>query len=471
MSIFLRIWLAFAVVLMLGIFFLLNALQNQVKPNMRQVVEDTLADNAHVIAALVAADVAKGRIKNADFNREIQATLRRTLNAKIWSTTKKEVQLQLYITDTRGMVLYDSTGKDTGQDFSQWNDVYLTLRGQYGARSTRMNPNDENSSTMFVAAPIVYNQRLIGVVSVGKPGRTVQPYIEQAQRDMLVRAGVMLIVSLLLCALVAWWLRHSIDKVRRYALALAPLGQPAPHFFSARELNELSTAVEHMRIQLEDRAYVEQYVHTLTHELKSPLTAITASAELLQDELPPEDQRRFAQNIGQQTERLLQLVERLLLLARLEKRHDEFEKQTIDLVELVDTAIEQRQSLLTSKQIVIDNQLPTHLSIQAEPFWLAHAVGNVLDNAIDFSLPDHTITLRLLEQSPKITLCIRNVGAQIPDYALPQVFDRYYSLPRPATGRKSTGIGLTLVKEVMERHQGRAQIENTSDGVQVILTF
>jgi two-component system sensor histidine kinase CreC len=216
---------------------------------------------------------------------------------------------------------------------------------------------------------------------------------------------------------------------------------------------------------------VEQYVHTLTHELKSPLTAITASAELLQDELPPEDQRRFAQNIGQQTERLLQLVERLLLLARLEKRHDEFEKQTIDLVELVDTAIEQRQSVLTNKQIQIDNQLPSHLSIQAEPFWLAHAVGNVLDNAIDFSLPDHTITLRLLEQSPKITLCIRNVGAQIPDYALPQVFDRYYSLPRPATGRKSTGIGLTLVKEVMERHQGRAQIENTSDGVQVILTF
>ena len=84
MSIFLRIWLAFAVVLMLGIFFLLNALQNQVKPNMRQVVEDTLADNAHVIAALVAADVAKGRIKNTDFDREIQATLRRTLNAKIW---------------------------------------------------------------------------------------------------------------------------------------------------------------------------------------------------------------------------------------------------------------------------------------------------------------------------------------------------------------------------------------------------
>ena len=75
-----------------------------------------------------------------------------------------------------------------------------------------------------------------------------------------------------------------------------------------------------MRQQLEGKEYVENYVHTLTHELKSPLTAIQASAELLQDELPTEDRLRFCDNIQQQTDKLKRLIEHLLLLARLEKQ-------------------------------------------------------------------------------------------------------------------------------------------------------
>ncbi|MEY2862698.1 MAG: hypothetical protein RLY58_405 [Pseudomonadota bacterium] len=470
MSIFVRIWLALATVLLIGSLLLLNTLQRQIKPNMRQVVEDTLADNAQIIAALVADDVAAGRINQAAFDREIQATLKRPLHAKIWLMTKNDVQQQLYITNAQGIVLYDSTGQHRGDDFSRWNDVYRTLRGQYGARSTRSDPNDDTSSTMYVAAPVVWRGQLLGVVSVGKAGRAVQPYIDQAQHDMLTSAAAMLLISLLLGALIALWLRHSINQVRRYALALAPLGQPAPHFFSARELNDLTQAVEQMRNQLEDRAYVEQYIHTLTHELKSPLTAISASAELLQDDLPRADQHRFARNISQQTERLHHLIERLLVLARLEQRHDEFVRQPVDLVAIINTLMEQRHSLIVSKQLVVGNTLPQTLALHAEPFWLAQALGNVLDNAIDFCPQGGQLRLSVLADTAGIQLCIDNEGATIPDYALPQVFDRYYSLPRP-NGRKGTGIGLTLVKEVMTRHQGRIDVCNVANGVRVVLVF
>lgn len=469
MSIFVRIWAAFTLVLLIGGLLTLHALQQQIKPNMRQVVEDTLADNANLIAGLVADDLLDGRLSDPAFDQKIQAALSRDLNAKIRSMSKTTVQQTLYITDVQGIVRYDSTGVATGQDYSRWNDVYLTLRGQYGARSTRSNPDDENSSVMYVAAPVIDQGKIIGVVSVGKAGVTVQPYIENAQRDMLQQAGLMLLVSLLLFGVAAGWLRHSINKVRRYALSLPVQALPAPHFYSASELNDLTRALAQMRSQLENRAYIEQVVHHLTHELKSPLAAINASAELLQDPLPPPDQQRFALNIQQQTERLHHLVERLLILVRLEQQVSELTLQPCNLSQLVTDCLQARQSLLLTRQIHVKNSLPAELWVQAEPFWLGQAIGNLLDNAIDFTPAQGEIRLTQgQDEQPhkqRVHLIIENDGEPIPAYALSHVFDRYYSLPRPTTGRKSSGIGLTLVKEIMFRHNSLVRLENSATGV------
>lgn len=465
MSIFVRIWAAFTLVLLIGSLLIVHALQQQIKPNMRQVVEDTLADNANLIAGLVSDDVREQRLAAPEFDQKIQAALRRDLNAKIRNMAKTNVQQTLYITDAQGIVRYDSTGQALGQDYSRWNDVYLTLRGQYGARSSRANPADENSSVMYVAAPVIDAGQIIGVVTVGKAGRTVQPYIDYAQREMLQQAALMVLVSLLLCGVVAWWLRRSINKVRRYAMSLPAHGLPPPHFYSASELNDLTHALTQMRSQLEDRTYIEHVVQSLTHELKSPLTAINASAELLQDALPLADQQLFASNIQQQTERLQHLVERLLMLVRLEQQATEFVLQPSNLSQLVADCLQTRHSLLLNRQIQISNSLPDQLWVWAEPFWLGQAIGNLLDNAIDFTPAQGEIRIGNHHDQQQIQLSIENDGEPIPDYALSQVFDRYYSLPRPATGRKSTGIGLTLVKEIMLRHQGAVTLNNSDNGV------
>ena len=164
---------------------------------------------------------------------------------------------------------------------------------------------------MYIAAPISIKHQLIGVVSIGKPNQSVQPYITRAERQLIYQAHGSLHSAYYLQ--VAYWFNTSIDKVRRYAQALAPVNQ-APFFYSAKELNQVTQALSEMREKLEDRAYVENYVNTLTHELKSPLTAIQASAELLQDDLPLEDQQQFAAHIVEQSHRLQSLIERMLLL-------------------------------------------------------------------------------------------------------------------------------------------------------------
>ena len=87
------------------------------------------------------------------------------------------------------------------------------------------------------------------------------------------------------------------------------------------------------------------------------------------------------------------------------------------------------------------------------------------------SQPRKNILIHAEKQATSIVLTIQNQGQHIPDYALTQLFNRYYSLPRPDTQRKSTGLGLTLVKEVMHLHQATVVITNVEEGVAVRLCF
>ena len=470
MSIFLRIWAAFAIVLLVGAYVTINALQDQVKPSVKQAIEDTLADNANLISALVADDLKNQRLQTPEFQEKIAQILARPLRARIWERDKNNVSQQLYITDDQGIVLYDSQGQATGQNYSQWNDVYLTLQGRYGVRSTRSNPEDVNSSVMYVAAPIMDKQRIIGVVSLSKAGRAMQPFIERAQQQMLKQGAIVVVLSLFFSALVAWWLRHAIYQVAQYALTLSPLQRKPLHFWAAQELNQLIAAIDQMRQQLEGKEYVENYVHTLTHELKSPLTAIQASAELLQDELPTEDRLRFCDNIEQQTDKLKRLIEHLLLLARLEKQQL-LVKTMVDLTVVMQKVLADKAPQFQQKQIQCQLDLPQHLFIEAEPFWLEQALSNLVDNALDFTPIGKNILIHGEKRATSIILMIQNQGQHIPDYALTQLFNRYYSLPRPDTQRKSTGLGLTLVKEVMHLHQATVVITNVEEGVAVRLYF
>ena len=96
MSIFIRIWFFFGLIILLGLWFMSYTFNQQVKPNVRQVVEDTLAENANIIAMLVAEDVYENKVNTVQFDAKIQNALNRKLNANIWQHNKKEINQQIF---------------------------------------------------------------------------------------------------------------------------------------------------------------------------------------------------------------------------------------------------------------------------------------------------------------------------------------------------------------------------------------
>lgn len=465
MSIFVRLFLVYGLALTLGGALLLRDVQQQIRPGMKEVLEDTLADNAHALAATLAPALENGAIHDPAWQERLRAGLARPQDVHINQHHKTASRQQLIITDARGTVLFHSDPAETGKDYSRWNDILRTLRGQYGARSTQ--------GTMYVAAPVhAADGRLLGVVSLGKPGADLAPYQQQMQDDLRQSGLLYLGATLALIALLTLWIRRSIDRVRRYATAHAPI-PPAPRFHLASELNRLTVAIGKMRRELEDRAYVTRYIETLTHELKSPLTAISTSAELLQDDLPAADRARFAANIAQQSTRLHRLVQRLLQLSRIEK--EPVHKQPLDLAALWRKQQREQQPRLAQKNLALrlihnGNAADDSAAIQlrADPFWLEQALTNLLDNAIRETPDGSAITLTVSQSRSETRLALHNpTRAPLPDYALPRLFERYYTLNR----KENSGLGLTLVAQIAEQHGGTVRAENSDGGLRITLVL
>ena len=295
MKIGLRLLLGYFLIVAVAGYFVLSIFVQEVKPGVRRATEGTLVDTANLLAQIARQDMQRGDAAHGQLAQAFTQLNQRPIGANISGIRKDRSEYHVYLTDAQGRVIFDSAGRAQGQDYSRWNDVYRTLRGQYGARSTRSDPQDENSSVMYVAAPVIEQGRIIGVLTVGKPNSTMAPVIKRSERRILWAGALLLGIALLIGAVFVWWITRSIGRLVRYADGVAQ-GENAPlPKVGGRELTQLAQALESMRLKLEGKAYIEQYAHTLTHELKSPLAAIRGAAELLQELPPPETARRFHQ--------------------------------------------------------------------------------------------------------------------------------------------------------------------------------
>ena len=465
MKIGLRIFLGYFLIVAIAGLLLAQVFVAQVKPGVRQAMEDTLVDTANVLAELATDDFIAGRIDQGDFARRVRAMAGRDYGAQIWGFGKRTSQYRIYVTDARGIVVFDSSGRDVGRDYSRWNDVYLTLRGRYGARSTRSEYADPNSTVMHVAAPIRdAGGRIIGVLTVAKPNSAIAPFIERSQRSVWRWGAVLLGVSLLIGLMAAWWLSRQLGALRRYANAVTA-GERATLPRTAGEFGELGHALETMRTQLEGKQYVEQYVHTLTHEMKSPLAAIRGSAELLEGPLDDADRTRFAATIRAQSERLSQMIDKMLALAAVEHRQRLEHPESLSLADVVADAASQCETRLSQAGLRLSLDLAAGLpDVRGDRFLLRQAVVNLIENAVDFSPRGGVVQVRLDAEGDRQRVEVRDRGPGIPDYAVERVFERFYSLPRPGNGSRSSGLGLPFVAEVAALHGGEASLVNRDGG-------
>ena len=472
--IFIGILLAYAV----GVAFLMYRQLGDIDPRYRESAEESLVETAQLLAAFVEQASVDGALQTDALKPVFQSVYARRFKAEIFGFDKTRVELRLTVVDRNGLVVFDSTGRHVGEDHSKWNDIRLTLQGQYGARTTADTDGDPRTSVMFVAAPVRDrgSDQIIGAVSVGKPVQSFGQFVEAARRKTLLVGATSVVAVLLLALIVSVWLVRPFGLIAdyvRYVRAQRSFDLPR---LGRRALGALGAAYDEMRDALAGRNYVADYVQTLTHEVKGPLSAIRGAAELLQEPMPDADRARFTANISREAQRIQELVDRMMELTALESRRSldnplpvALRSMLQELVASVQPACAARGVRIVlqegdsaSDDVSVDSS--ADVKVEGDAFLLHRAVANLLDNAIDFSPSGGVITVALVKHRRSADVTVRDQGPGIPDYAEDKVFEKFYSLARPHSQKKSTGLGLSFVKEIAELHRGRVTLGNAAQG-------
>ncbi len=469
-----RIFIVFILIISTGIFSFTRWLSVDLKSRYNEAIEEPLVDIANILAELIGSQLITSETNEKDLKAQFDHVYRRHLNAKIFELDKNNVDMQVYITDANGIIVFDSLDSSkVGEDFSHWNDVARTLKGVYGARSSPI-PNSakkgkEADVIAFVAAPIMMDDEIIGVISIGKPKYNIKQFLSQARNNQIIVAIIVVLSTLILGFMVYRWVSRPLDKLADFADRISRGERIDAPDLGNNEIGDVGRAVQSMREALEGKEYSERYVQSLTHEFKSPLSAIRGAVELLNEDMPAAQRSRFYKNIQAETMRLEDIVERLLQLASLEKRVSLENVEALDVNVLVTELAEAFHVEALKKGLNVKVNLADGIVLRGERFLVRQAIANLLQNAIDFAPANSEIEIIGQRDNLIIEISISDQGTGIPDYAKDRIFERFYSLPRPDSGQKSTGLGLNFGKEVAHLHNGSVELERQNDRTLAIL--
>ncbi len=291
--------------------------------------------------------------------------------------------------------------------------------------------------------------------------------LRQILREVAARAVVMALLLLMGTACASALIGRAIAKpIERLTQAASRIAQgerqavlPRPF---GREVRTLTAAVESMRRELEGRHLAERLAVDLSHELKNPVAAIRAAAEVLADGAleEPETARRFVGRISEATERVLLLVNNLLMLTRLQARG--VAAEPVDVADLAHKSADSHAAQAHKRKLQLRAETSGPAVVRGDPVWLRRAIDNLVDNALAFaepaaafapSAPDVLIVVRQDEKQVRVE--IRNYGRGIAAEVRDRLFERFVTTRRDHGG---SGLGLAIVAAVAEQHGGSVEV-------------
>ncbi|HTW66333.1 MAG TPA: ATP-binding protein [Bryobacteraceae bacterium] len=303
-------------------------------------------------------------------------------------------------------------------------------------------------------------------VTVAAPLESTELTLRRLREVLLWATPVVLLIG----SLGGYWMSRRalapVDAITRAArsIGIENLSERLEVPATADELARLAETWNNMLARLEAAVKrLSQFTADASHELRTPITLIRATAELtLRRERPAETYREALRQIIQESDRTTRLIEDLLLLARADAGLPAWPLDRVELAPLVLDVCEQGQILAQERQLEIAAEAPEQpLYVQANDPALRRLLLLLVDNAVKYTPAGGRITVSVALDSSGPTVTVRDTGVGIPDAALPHVFERFYrvdeSRNREAGG---AGLGLSIAQWIAERHHARLEAES-----------
>ncbi len=338
--------------------------------------------------------------------------------------------------------------------------------------------SDQNATILTATHPVMSHNAVIGAVMLEQNSQRILLMQNRAMEELINLSIPVFLGGTLLIVLFAGRLTSRISHLRNQTEQAITSDGKVAHVFNASnsndEIGDLSRTFSDLLQRLHQyNRYLESMASKLSHELRTPLSVVRSSLDNLEQVQPESTNNTYLLRAKEGLERLNNILNRLSEASRLEQAIQQADKVTVDLSALLQSCVAGYQTAYPQHPFKLTISEQNH-KVLAAPDLIVQMLDKLVTNAIDFSQADTTIEIRLDRTDDQwIRLSIFNQGPPLPVEMQENLFDSMISV-RPTNTRSShLGLGLYIVRLIIEFHQGRVEARNmdTPDGVVFMLYF
>ena len=322
-----------------------------------------------------------------------------------------------------------------------------------------------NKNFYIVGEPIIVNGNSVGAVFATTPASGLSTYVY----DILKMFWLSALFALLLSFLVIYALTYNLIKPLRMMSEATKSFAKGDFSYRVKvtsddELGELAKAFNSMALALSTlESSRRSFVANVSHELKTPMTTIGGFIDgILDGTIPKDKQDHYLRIVSDEVKRLTRLIFAMLNMSKIEAGELELKPQQFDVSELIFHVLVSFEQAIEKKNIEIRGlDSLQSIVIEADPDMIHQVIYNLIDNAVKFTNVGGYISVSVISDEKKVLVNIRNSGPGIPSEELSKIFERFYKVDRSRSiDVKGTGLGLYIVKSIIELHGGQISVQS-----------
>ncbi len=453
-----------AAIVVIPIYFLNQQAIRSFDLYTRTALEEEMKGNANMVGAAFLA-----YLRAEETEKSILApALDNTLSS--FKEYGKDFDARLLLLDSQGIAMFDTLEPpEKGKDFSDEKAIVEVHEKGFGAAWSTT--GDNKFTYYYIAVPIGKPGSPEGIAYIIQHTNPIIGAILQLKSNQTRATAAALLIALFTSILIAFTLIHPL---RRLTQATHDFARGEPNVKipvrGKDEIGRLGQSIDRMVEEIEKRnTYNRDFVTTLAHELRTPLTAIKGATEILEESenLPLEKREKFQANIRIETERVIRMVNELGELTRLDAETLRTERETVDYPVFIRQVLEKLEPAFDQPHAKLITEIPEEIIVvHILPARIEQVFANLLENAFRYTPSEGKVTLRV-QTSPdgQVRTEVEDTGCGIDPVNLAKVFDRFFTTePKGQPRDHGSGLGLSIVRSIIENHGGTIRAKNIPDG-------
>lgn len=441
-----------------------------------ETVMETLRTEAREIAYLAGQRTGSAGFSFFDRSQTVQSMYLQQKATAVY----EQYGAYILVVDRNGRVMDNmNMAYADNPDFAKTldrQDIMAGLRRVLGGEEIELHVILDGNDYFTVGVPFVQNSVVLGAVFMQTPAQVIEGGAEALLLPVAgIAAGACILAGLVLFLI----LRSVLKPLSRLTdaartLAGGDFSVRVPSAKSTQEVEELSAAFNTMADELSAvETSRREFVANVSHELRSPMTAISGYIEGMRDGvIAPTDYEKYLGIVSDEARRLSRLIGELLELSRLEREDAAIDFTDFDVCDLLERVFMRRIGDLEAHSLDVDCDFdPEPCFVHADAARIEQVAVNLIDNAIKFTPDGGQITLRVRTSDGVCTVIVADNGIGILKEDRPRVFERFFTADRAHTSGKGTGLGLSICQRIMEMHGQRIRLMDTEIGAAFAFTL